>query len=143
MKAIDTGLKTVYRDGNNPHLPTMISIITSKQCARIKIDDIEMLEQVGRVLHLITANKDYAIYEKINTIYPALMGRSFYRPLNSLVINFDQVRDMENMYIYFRSGQCTMMGRNAFAKTRAEYRRYLEATPEYMYTQDGLKVAEK
>ena len=143
MKTINTGLKTVYRDGNNPHLPTMISIITPKQCARICIDDIEMLEQVGRVLHLITANKDYAIYENINKISPALSGRCFYRPLHSLIINFDRVRDMEDLYIYFQSGQCTTMGRNAFGKTRAQYRKYLEESPEYMYEEDSLKVAEK
>ena len=143
MKAINTEFKTVYKDGNNPHLPTMISIITARQCARINIDEIEMIEQVGRVLHLITANKDYAIYENIKNIYPALRGRCFFRPLNSMVINFDRVRDMEDSYVFFESGQCTTMGRNAFGKTRAAYRKYLEETPEYMYTRDSMKVAEK
>ena len=143
MKAINRGLSTVYRDGNNPHLPTMISIVTASQCARISIDDIEMLEQVGRVLHLITADRDYSIYASINTIAPALKGRSFFRPLNSVIINFDHVKDMEDSYIYFRSGQCTTMGRNAFGKTRAEFRKYLEGTPEYLYMNDSLKVAEK
>ena len=139
----NVGLKTVYRDGSNPHLPTMISIITPKHCARINIDEIEMLEQVGRVLHLITANRDYAIYENINNISSALDGRNFYRPLNSLIINFDRVRDMEEDYIYFESGQCTTMGKNAFGRRRAEFRKYLEETPEYMYMGDSLKVAEK
>ena len=143
MERIRNPLKPVYKDYNNPGIPTMISIITAKQCARISIDEIEMIEQEARVLHVITADVDYCIYEKIDTLAPYLDGRGFYRPLNCLIINFDRVKKMENSYVYFESGQCTTMGRNAYSKTRAAYRKYLDQYPQYFVTDRHYKVAEK
>ena len=143
MEPIKFGLRPVFCDINNPYMPTMISIITSRQCARISIEDIEMVEQVGRVVHIVTADKDYSVYEYIDTIASYLEGRGFYRALNSIIINFDHVKDMEDFYIYFRSGQCATMGRNAFNKTRSAYRKYLQEYPRYMVWDNSIKVAEK
>ena len=143
MERINYSLKPVYRDGNNPYMPTMISIITAKQCARINIDDIELVEQEGRVLHIVTGDKDYAVYENVRTIAHLFEGRSFYQPLKYMIINFDHVKHMENTYVYFESGQCATMGRNAFGRTRAAYRKYLDQYPEYSIWNDSIKVAEK
>ena len=143
MEAINKGLRPVYKTNDSPHLPTMISIITRTNCARIGINEIEMVEQIGRVLHLITADRDYSLYENIENIAGAFKGRCFFRPLNSIIINFDCVRDMDDSFIRFYSGKSTTLGKNAFGKTRAEFRKYLEAIPEYVYTNDSLKVAEK
>lgn len=139
---ISCGLKPVYRDVNNPYMPSMISIITSRQCARISIDDIEMVEQVGRVVHVVTADKDYQIYENINKLAELLSGRGFFRPLKCMIVNFDHIKDMEDMYIYFQSGQCTTIGKNAFRKTRAAFRKYLEEYPQFIVWDDNIKVAE-
>lgn len=143
MDRINNSLKPVYHDGNNPYMPTMISIITAKQCARINIDDIELIEQEGRVLHIVTRDKDYAIYENVRTIAHLFEGRSFFQPLKYMIINFDHVRSIESSYVHFQSGQCTTMGKNAFGRTRSAYRKYLDEYPQYAIWNDTVKVAEK
>ena len=143
MNTISCGLRPVFRDLNNPYMPSMISIITSKQCARINIDDIEFVEQEGRVVHVVTADKDYQIYDNINKIADLLGGRGFFRPLHSIIINFDHIKDMEDFYIYFQSGQCATLGKNAFSKTRAAFRKYLEESPQFVVWDENVRVAEK
>ena len=140
--SISCNFKPVYKDINNPYMPSMISIITSRQCARISIDDIEVVEQVGRVVHIVTADRDYQIYDNINNLATMLSGGGFFRPLQCMIVNFDQIKDMEDMYIYFQSGQCTTLGKNAFRKTRAAFRKYLEEYPQFMIWEDSVKVAE-
>ena len=39
-------------------LPEYISVISGKKCAKIKIDEIEIIEQDGRKLHVITPGRD-------------------------------------------------------------------------------------
>ena len=41
---------------NKGRLPEYISIISASQCARIRIDDIECIEQEGRKLHILVHN---------------------------------------------------------------------------------------
>lgn len=143
MERINYSLKPVYHDENNPYMPTKISIITAKQVARINIDDIELVEQEGRLLHIVTRDKDYAVYENVRSIAHLFEGRSFYQPLKYMIINFDRVKSMESSYVYFESGQCTTMGKNAFGRTRAAYRKYLEEYPQYSIWNGSVKVAEK
>ena len=74
--------------------PEFISVISANQCARIRINDIEMIEQEGRRLHIITAEKDYSFYGTLNAIAVSLADRAFYRVLSSMVINFDHVKEI-------------------------------------------------
>ena len=37
-----------------------ISVISSAACGRIRIGDIEVIDQEGRKTHIVTAEKDYA-----------------------------------------------------------------------------------
>ena len=132
-------------------LPEYISIISASQCARIKIDDIEIIEQEGRKIHIVTAERDYAVYESINTIIMSLGNRAFYRPMKGLIINLDHVKDITGYYVNFYSGQSVTMGRNSIGKTRQAYKRYLlryppytmcEPRPEQQQELEGIQVAE-
>ena len=42
----------------NDDMPEYLSVISSSMCARIRIDDIEVIEQEGRKLHIITAARE-------------------------------------------------------------------------------------
>ena len=111
--------------------PEFISVISANQCARIKINDIEMIEQEGRRLHVITAEKDYSFYGALNTIAVSLVDRAFYRVLHSLVVNFDHVKEITGISIKFFSGQSVTLGRNTINKTKRAYKRYLMKYPPY------------
>lgn len=111
--------------------PEYISIISSSQCARIRINDIEMIEQEGRRLHIITAEKDYSFYGTMNSLALSLADRAFYRVLTGMVINFDHVRDITGISINFFSGQSVTLGRNALNKAKRAYKRYLLKYPPY------------
>ena len=47
-----------YQKKRRYALPEYISVISSSNYAKIRIDDIEILEQDGRKIHVITAAKD-------------------------------------------------------------------------------------
>lgn len=113
-------------------VPTeFISIIGANQCARIRINDIEMIEQDGRRLHIVTAEKDYSFYGSLNSIAVILADRAFYRVMKSVIINFDHVRDISGISVSFNSGQSITLGRNSLNKTRRAYKRYLMKYPPY------------
>jgi len=113
--------------------PEFISVISSNHCARIRINDIEMIEQDGRRIHIVTAERDFSFYGSLNSIAMSLADRAFYRVFKSLIINFDHVRDIRGISVNFNSGQSMTLGRNAICKTRKAYKRYLMKYPPYTF----------
>lgn len=113
------------------NMPEFISVISGSMCARIRIDDIEVIEQEGRKLHVITAEREYCFYESISEIIMTLADRAFYRPIRGLIINFDHVTEISGNTVSFQSGQCVTMGKNSISKTRAAYKKYLLKYPPY------------
>ena len=63
--------RNFYPVMGDDNYPEYLSVISSQKCGRIKIDDIEVIEQEGRKIHIVTAERDYAIYESISGIIPA------------------------------------------------------------------------
>ena len=118
-------MSTINRKPQDRNLPDFISIISGSQCARIRIDDIECIEQDGRKLHIVTPERDYALYENMNTIVMSLAERAFFRPMKGLIINLDHVKDITGSFVNFYSGQSVSMGRNSISKIRSAYKRYL------------------
>ena len=118
-------------------LPEYISVISASQCARIRIDDIEVIEQEGRKLHVVTPEREYSFYENMKELVPVLAGRAFYRPIRGLVINFDHVKDITGNTICFHSGQCVTMGKNSITRTRSAYKQYLLRYPPYSLWEGG------
>lgn len=108
-----------------------ISIVNASKCAKIKIEDIEIIEQDGRKVHIVTGDKDYSLYTTMNSIAIHLEGRSFYRAMKGLIVNFDHVKDISGFFVNFYSGQCVTMGRNNIGKTKVAFRQYLKQYPPY------------
>lgn len=120
-----------YQKKRRHALPEYISVISANSCAKIRIDDIEILEQDGRKVHVITAAKDYTFYGGLNTIAEILAERAFYRPIKRMIINLDHVSSITSYSINFNSGQSVTLGKNALLGTKRAYKRYLLRYPPY------------
>ena len=120
-----------YQKKRRTALPEYISVISANKCAKIKIDDIEVIEQEGRKVHVITAAKDFSFYGGLNTIAGSLAERAFYRPIKRLIINLDHVSDINSYSVNFNSGQSVALGKNALLSTKRAYKRYLLRYPPY------------
>ena len=120
-----------YQKKRRTALPEYISVISANKCAKIKIDDIEVIEQEGRKVHVITAAKDYSFYGGLNTIAGSLAESAFYRPIKRLIINMDHISDISNYSVNFTSGQSVALGKNALLSTKRAYKRYLMRYPPY------------
>ena len=118
-----------YQRKRKTALPEYISVISTNKCA--KIDDIEVIEQEGRKVHVITAAKDYSFYGGLNAIAASLAERAFYRPIKRLIINLDHISDISSYSINFASGQSVALGKNALLSTKRAYKRYLLRYPPY------------
>ncbi len=120
-----------YQKKRRHALPEYISVISTNSCAKIRIDDIEILEQDGRKVHVITAAKDYTFYGNLNTIAEVLAERAFYRPIKRMIINLDHVSSITSYSVNFSSGQSITLGKNALLGTKRAYKRYLLRYPPY------------
>ena len=112
-------------------LPEYISVISGKKCAKIKIDEIEMIEQDGRKLHVITPGRDYEFYGGLNVIAETLCERAFCRPMKTMIINLDQVSDISGYTVNFYSGQTLTIGKNALSNIKKAFKQYLLRYPPY------------
>lgn len=112
-------------------LPEFISVISGQKCAKIRIEDIEIIEQEGRKLHVITPAQDYVFYGALNTIAEALCERAFFRPMKSMIVNLDQISDISGYCINFNSGQTLTIGKNAMANIKRAFKQYLLRYPPY------------
>lgn len=112
-------------------MPEYISIISSNSCAKIRIEDIEIIEQEGRKLHVATAGKDYTFYGTLDKIAETLAERAFFRPIKGMIVNLDHIEDISGFAVNFRSGQSIALGRNALTNIRGAYKRYLLRYPPY------------
>ena len=109
-----------------------ISIITGSTCAQVAIDDIEFIDRECKALLIYTSSYIYKTFAKINDIAYSLVGRSFFRPLVGLIINFDKVRRIDKYEIEFESGRKIGIGRNNHSKIRRAYKKYLFRYPPYV-----------
>lgn len=128
---------------NGRERPEFLSIITASKCAKIRIEDIEIIEQDGRKIHIVTADRDYSLYSTMNSIAIYLEGRSFYRAMKGLIVNFDHVKDINGFFVNFYSGQCVTMGRNNIGKAKMAFRQYLKQYPPFTSWEPFSRVAEK
>ncbi|MGF6376200.1 DNA-binding LytR/AlgR family response regulator [Clostridiales Family XIII bacterium PM5-7] len=102
-----------------------IPIICGKEAAKVKVSDILMIERENRKLHVITQDKAYAYYEKIQNVEPMLDGR-FYPCLKGCYINLDHVTGMANQTITFDNGTEYNLGKENFIKAKQTYVVYLK-----------------
>lgn len=104
-----------------------IPIISGSHTARVKVSDIIMVERNRRKLHVVTDEKEYEYYEKIENVELLLDGR-FYPCLKGCYINFERVSHMEDQRIYFDNGHFFDLGRENYIRTKQKYRGYLRKT---------------
>ena len=143
MNYLDKGIRPLCTNAKDPTRATMLSIITASSCARIYIDDIEYIEQVGRKVELVTVDLQYSVYENICNLIPYFTGKNFYRPMKGTLLNFEQVKNIADYTISFESGKSITMGRNNICKTRNAFKKYLQQYPGYYSPEDAFKVAER
>ena len=129
-----------YQKKRKHALPEYISVISSSNCAKIRIDDIEVLEQDGRRVHVITAARDYTFYGALNTIAESLAERAFFRPIKRMIINLDHVNNITGYSVCFNSGQSVTLGKNAMLSLKRAYKRYLLRYPPYTIWEPLLMV---
>ncbi len=108
-----------------------VTIISNNRVARVPVSGIETVEQEGRKLHIETAGESYECYSNIEMVVPILGGRSFYRPMKSLIINLDQIQEMNDGEIVMRSGTVLMIGRNSYSLCKQAFKRYLLRYPPF------------
>ena len=131
-----------YQKNRRYALPEYISVISANNYAKIRIDDIEIIEQDGRKIHVITAAKDYTFYGALNTIAESLAERAFYRPLKRMIINLDHVSSITSYSVNFNSGQSVTLGKNALLGIKRAYKRYLLRYPPYTTWEPIAMVSE-
>lgn len=123
-------------------------IFTNNEYTRVNVEDIQFIEQTGRKMHVVTAsNKEYEFYGRLEEIAHLLVGKNFYRPLKTLVINFDMVESISRQEICFMSGINYAVGRNNMIKTRRAFKNYILGVAPFgesiLGVESGLLLAEE
>lgn len=119
------------RKQHSGYMPDVLSIVSGSRAVRVVVDDIEVVEQAGRVLHIITPDDDYTCFESIESIASLLEARGFYRSMKKVMINLDKVMEMSGNEITFMSGTTIVMGRNNFLASKKAFKEYMMQYPQF------------
>ncbi len=123
----------------------IIPVITKDRYYKIRVEDVEFIEQCEKYLFVMTVeHEEYKFKGRIEDLVETLSGRSFYRVMKKLVVNFDNVEYMSDCTINFCSGISYGIGRNNFLKARRAYKNYLYGYPPFIGREELAenKVAE-
>ena len=104
-----------------------IPIICGKETAKVRVSDVVMVMKDKRKLRIVTDEKVYDFYERIEHVEPLLDSR-FFCCLKGCYINLEKVISMTDQTIYFDNGFTFGLGRQNFIKTRQRYKLYLKKT---------------
>lgn len=102
-----------------------IPIISGREAAKVKVSDVVMVMRDKRKLHIVTDDKEYDFYERIESIEYLLDSR-FYCCLKGCYINLEKVTSMSNQTIYFDNGKEFSLGRQNFIRAKQRYKLYLK-----------------
>ena len=102
-----------------------IIVLTGNLAARIRISDILYIERYKRKIKIVTAQEEYAYYERIENIKP-LLDDNFFPCLKGCYINLEKVISMHDRKIMFEGGRTLYLGRENFIKTMQYYKLYLK-----------------
>ena len=117
-----------------------IPVITKDRYYKINIADIDLIEQTSNKLRVVTSDRnEYEFRGTIDEIAPMLVGKSFFRVMKKLVINFDNVEYVSNYTLNFRSGITYGIGRNNFLKLRRAYKNYLFGYLPFIGRESGAR----
>lgn len=107
-----------------------LSIIGGSVNARVRLSDVVLIERKNRKLHVVTEERSFDYYEKIENVEPILDGR-FYPCLKGCYINMERVAAMTEQSIYFDNGAHFELGRDNFIKAKRNYKHYLQKKAEF------------
>ncbi|MCI8609412.1 MAG: LytTR family transcriptional regulator [Firmicutes bacterium] len=101
-----------------------IPLITKKYNMKIPVEQIVYFHQQSRKLKIVTDERTYEYYGKLETLTPRLDKR-FYAAMQSITINLDKVVRMEDQAIYFDNGETIFLGRCNYIKAKQSYAAWL------------------
>ena len=101
-----------------------IVVSNGKFVAKVKINDILLIERNARKVRIVTARETYEYYERLENIHPFL-DPGFYPCLQNCYVNFEKVKVMQEQKIIFEDGYVFYLGRANFVKTRQAFKKYL------------------
>ncbi|MDD5822940.1 MAG: LytTR family DNA-binding domain-containing protein [Firmicutes bacterium] len=118
------------------------SIINNHTVAKVPVSKIELIEQDGRIVHIITSSNEYECYDRMSNIVKLLEDESFHRPIKSLLINLARIAEVSDGEIIMESGSSVILGKNSYHSTKTAFKKYLMEYPSYEEAADSLMVAE-
>lgn len=104
-----------------------INIISGKENARVKVSDVVLIERTRRKLLVVTENREYNYYEKLENV-ESLLDSRFYPCLKGCYINLEHVSQMSEQCIYFDNGYSYNLGRANYSKAKQKYKGFLRKT---------------
>lgn len=102
-----------------------VPVISRKETAKVSVSDIIMIERDKRKLHIVTDQKEYQIYERIENVAP-LLDEGFYSCLKGFYINLSRVKSMADQQIIFDNGMIYSLGRDNFIRAKQRYALFLK-----------------
>ena len=106
-------------------METYIPVITKASCRKIRLSEVLYIEQQQRRLAIVTEDRTFLCYEKIDNIEKFLDDR-FFHPLKKLFVNIEKIITVENQCITFENNVIIRIRRSSFIKTKQVYCTYLK-----------------
>ena len=103
-----------------------IPIITGGETARIRISDVVLIERRKRKLFIVTGDRQYDYYQKIENV-EVLLDNRFFPCLKGCYVNLEHISCMSEQSIYFDNGYVYSLGRGNFIRTRQKYKCFLKS----------------
>lgn len=108
-----------------------IVVQNGREEAKVRVTDIIMIERIGRKLRIMTDERNFDYYERLENVIRLLDGR-FFPCLKGCYVNFERVERMAEQSIFFDNGLVYGLGRENFLRTRHEFKEYLQKMAEKM-----------
>lgn len=101
-----------------------IPIINGRESGKVRVSDVVMIERNNRRLRIVTGEREFDYYEKLDNVTP-LLDQRFFPCLKGCYVNFDHVSYMANQEIHLDNGEIFTLGRENFLRTKQRYKLYL------------------
>ena len=102
-----------------------IPFVTRKVSLKIPLKDVIYILRKDRKIKIATEQGSYECYEKLQNIEPQLDQR-FYHCLKGQIVNFDKVERMEDQTIFLKNGECWIISKNNYIKSKQTFSAYLK-----------------
>ncbi|MCI5720992.1 MAG: LytTR family transcriptional regulator DNA-binding domain-containing protein [Firmicutes bacterium] len=101
-----------------------IHIKNQKIVASVSTTSVLYIEKDGRKLRVVTENREFSYYEKMNNVEP-LLDNTFFLCRKGCYINLSKIALMEDQCITFINGEKYWLGRDNFNRTKKQFINFL------------------